>query len=90
MEKQALGDLLGIATGDGELVKVSPELYFSPRTIAEVENKLVSRLEDDVEGITVSDFRKLIGTTRKFALPLLEYFDRSKVTARVGDVRKLR
>jgi selenocysteine-specific elongation factor len=42
------------------------------------------------EGITVSEFRKIIETSRKYALPLLEYFDRTKVTVRVGDVRRLR
>ena len=40
--------------------------------------------------ITVSDFRQALGTSRKYALPLLEYFDAHGVTRRHGDVRLLR
>ena len=49
-----------------------------------------ARLEDhlrDNGSITVAAFRDLIGATRKFALPLLELFDRDKVTQRRGDLR---
>jgi len=35
----------------------------------------------------VAGFRDLVGSTRKYALPLLEYFDREKVTLRRGDLR---
>jgi selenocysteine-specific elongation factor len=38
--------------------------------------------------MTVAEFRDLLGTTRKYALPLLEFLDASRVTLRVGDVRK--
>ena len=39
------------------------------------------------DGITVSAFREALGTSRKFALPLLEHFDRTGVTRRDGDLR---
>ena len=39
--------------------------------------------------MTVAEFRDLLGTSRKFALPYLEYLDSNHVTLRVGDVRKL-
>jgi selenocysteine-specific elongation factor len=39
--------------------------------------------------MTVAEFRDILGTTRKFALPLLEYLDSHKITLRVGDIRKL-
>jgi selenocysteine-specific elongation factor len=38
--------------------------------------------------MTVAEFRDILGTTRKFALPFLEYLDSSKITLRIGDVRK--
>lgn len=87
-ERQAVSELLALAEKDGRIVRVSPELYFSPEAIAQIEAKL--REVTGPDGITVSDFKNAIGTSRKFALPLLEYFDRNRVTARVGDVRKLR
>ena len=86
--KQAVSELLALAEKDGRLVRVSPDLYFASEAVAEIEKKLRGNIGPD--GITVSDFKNLIATSRKYALPLLEYFDRTRVTARVGDVRKLR
>jgi len=37
----------------------------------------------------VAEFRDLLGTTRKYALPLLEYLDSHKITLRIGDIRKV-
>jgi selenocysteine-specific elongation factor len=42
------------------------------------------------EGITVSRFRELLGTSRKYAVPLLEHFDHRRVTLRQGDLRYVR
>jgi selenocysteine-specific elongation factor len=39
--------------------------------------------------MTVAEFRDLLNTTRKYALPLLEFLDSQKVTLRTGDIRKL-
>jgi len=86
--KQATSELLALAEKDGRLVRVSPELYFSRAAVADIEAKL--RASVSPVGITVSDFKNMLSTSRKYALPLLEYFDRTRVTARVGDVRKLR
>jgi len=86
--RQAVAELLAVAEKDRRLVRVSPELYFSPEAISEIEARLRQSIGPD--GISVSDFKNAVGTSRKFALPLLEYFDRMRITARVGDVRKLR
>ncbi len=88
LTRQAIAELLGIAEKDGRLVRVSPDLYFSPGAVSRVETELRSSIGP--QGITVSEFRESVGTSRKYALPLLEYFDRNRVTVRVGDVRKLR
>ena len=39
--------------------------------------------------MTVAEFRDVLQTSRKYALPFLEYLDSNKITMRVGDVRKL-
>ena len=54
----------------------------------EVTRQLVNYLNKNGE-IDVSTFRSLIGTTRKFAVPLLNYFDTQGITIRQGDVRVL-
>jgi selenocysteine-specific elongation factor len=40
--------------------------------------------------MTAASFRDLIGSTRKYTIPLLEYFDRDGLTIRIGDVRRLK
>jgi len=88
-ERKTVADLLALAERDGLVVRVSPDLYFSPDAMRDIESALKRKLEADSE-ITVSEFRDLIGTSRKYALPLLEYFDRERLTVRQGDVRRLR
>lgn len=70
----------------GVLVKVADELYFHPDVLLEARAKLQGFLAEKGK-ITVGEARDLLGTSRKYALPLLEYFDREKVTRRAGDLR---
>ncbi len=72
----------------GALVRVK-ELYFDPPSFEAVKGKLVSFLAKSGE-ITVPEFKELTGLTRKYIIPLLEHFDLTKVTLRVGDKRVLR
>jgi len=88
MDRKRLSELVTVAEKDGRLVRVSPDLYFSPEAVDEIERTLRAALEKG--DVTVSAFRDLINTSRKYALPLLEYFDRKRLTVRVGDVRRLR
>ena len=74
---------------DGELVRVTPEMYFATATVEQVKTRLVEYLEKDGE-ITPAGFRDLIGAARKQALPLLGFFDARGLTVRDGDVRRLK
>ena len=66
------------------------ELFFDPGAVVALKEKLVSFLEKKGE-ITVPEFKDLAGgLSRKYVIPLLEHFDLSKVTLRVGDKRVLR
>ncbi|MFL5737993.1 MAG: selenocysteine-specific translation elongation factor [Actinomycetota bacterium] len=80
-------DAIEAATTTGKLVRISPELVMTPELVAEAE-RIVREL--GASGITVSAFREGLATSRKFALPLLEYFDARGITLRRGDVRVLR
>ncbi|NNL42052.1 MAG: hypothetical protein HKO79_06120 [Desulfobacterales bacterium] len=40
--------------------------------------------------ITTPQFKDMTGASRKFVIPLIEYFDSQKITLRIGDIRKLR
>lgn len=72
----------------GEIVRLDEYLMFPPHTLEEIEQGLVGYLQRNRE-MSVSAFRDLVGTTRKYAVPLLNYFDNRGVTIRQGDVRVL-
>ncbi|MEW6770814.1 MAG: selenocysteine-specific translation elongation factor [Bacillota bacterium] len=72
----------------GTLVKVGEDLFFHREALQEIEEKVVAALRERGE-ITVGEVRDLLNTSRKYALPLLEYFDAKRVTRRVGDKRVL-
>ena len=72
----------------GEIVRLDENLMFPPRTLEEIEQDLVGYLQRNRE-MSVSAFRDLVGTTRKYAVPLLNHFDNKGVTMRKGDVRVL-
>ncbi|MFL5318431.1 MAG: selenocysteine-specific translation elongation factor, partial [Myxococcaceae bacterium] len=75
-------DLLKVAISEGSAVKVSDELYFSKAALEGLRDRLVQHLKDNRE-ITTQGFKELVGQSRKFVIPLSEYFDREKVTLRV-------
>jgi selenocysteine-specific elongation factor len=72
----------------GALVRVGDAVYRGDQ-IACIRVRLEAALRKDKQ-IAVSAFRELVGTSRKFAVPLLEWFDAAGVTMRSGDVRLLR
>lgn len=79
-------DTLEAAITAGTLVRISPDLVMTTTFVEQAKDAL-ALLQSD---ITVSAFREQLATSRKFALPMLEYFDRKGVTRRDGDVRVLR
>ncbi len=82
-------DILGHMLEEGLLVKVKEGLYFHKDVIEDLKNKLVAFLRANSE-ITTPQLKEITGVSRKYMIPLIEYFDDTKVTLRVGDVRRLR
>ncbi len=82
-------DLLEIMVKDETLIKVKEELYFHKKVIEELKKRLVGFIKGEGE-ITTSELKKLTGVSRKYTIPLIEYFDKSQLTVRVGDKRVLR
>lgn len=83
---QTTKEILDLLIHRGEIIKAADDLFFCSSAIEDAEAKLRDYLSAN-EKITVSEFRDLIGTSRKYALPLLEYFDSRKITRRQGDER---
>ncbi|MGH2679906.1 MAG: SelB C-terminal domain-containing protein, partial [Actinomycetota bacterium] len=77
-------DAIDAATRAGLVVRVAPDLLFTPALVERATSIVV---EAGARGITVSAFREALGTSRKYAVPLLEWFDQRGVTRREGDLR---
>ena len=82
-------EVLELMHKEGLLVKVKEDLYFHKQAIETLENDLIAFLKEHKE-ITTPQFKDMTGASRKYTIPLIEYFDRSQVTVRVGDSRVLR
>jgi selenocysteine-specific elongation factor len=72
----------------GELVRIA-DLIFHQSAIEELKNTLQRFKTERGPQIDVGAFKELTGVSRKYAIPLLEYLDRQRVTRRVGDVREI-
>jgi selenocysteine-specific elongation factor len=82
-------EVLELMVKEGKLVKAKEELYFHRETIEALKTRLIQWLKEKKE-ITTPEFKELTRTSRKYTIPLLEYFDASQVTIRVEDKRILR
>ncbi len=81
--------LLRYFTRTGGLVQLTPDLYLPKELDTEGQAKLQEWFKQNPD-ITVAQFRDLVGTSRKTAVPFLEYLDQIKFTMRAGDKRTLR
>jgi selenocysteine-specific elongation factor len=79
--------LLRILMAEKNLVRVSPELIFHRSALTQLREQLSAYRKNRGERISVPAFKELTGITRKYAIPLLEYLDRERVTRRAGDER---
>ena len=79
-------DLVAALVRDSQIVRVTDDLAFVREAHDEVARRVVGHL-DGHGSITVAEARDLIGTSRKYVLPILEYLDRERYTRRVGDAR---
>ncbi len=84
----ALKDIFEVACAEGFLVRVTDEIYLSAEAEAEMRRRVTQRLQTG-PGATVAEIRDLLGTTRKFAVPVCEYLDWVGLTKRAGDLRVL-
>jgi selenocysteine-specific elongation factor len=84
----SLKDLLEVCVAEGQLVPIVDDLYLHADTEAEMRRLIREKLAAG-PGLTVAEIRDLLGTTRKFAVPLCEYLDRVGLTRREGDLRVL-
>jgi selenocysteine-specific elongation factor len=81
-------DLLALLRDEQQIAEINPGLYLDVDAEAELRRKVRERLANG-STMTMADLRDLLGTTRKYAVPIGEYLDRIGLTRREGDLRRL-
>ena len=82
-------EVLRLLVEEGQLVKVKEDLYFAAGVVKDLQERLVDFLTRNGE-ISTPQLKEMTGVSRKYVIPLIEYFDSRNVTIRIGDIRKLR
>ena len=89
VERPRLNEVIRVMERQGEIVRVTTELYYLKDSIDRIKADLYSYFETHEE-MSAATFRDILQSSRKYTIPVLEHFDRTGVTMRVGDVRKLK
>jgi selenocysteine-specific elongation factor len=88
VDKARAQKIVTLLLRDKILVKISDELVFHRGALEELR-RLVAAQKAKSPKMDVAKFKELTGVSRKYAIPLLEYLDRERVTRRVGDAREI-
>jgi len=89
VSRNKLTEVMRLLERDGSVVRVATDLFYLSSTVDQLRAVLKKFLSEKNE-ISAASVRDLIGSSRKYTIPLLEYFDREGVTIRIGDVRRLK
>jgi selenocysteine-specific elongation factor len=82
--------VLGELASEGLAVSVAADMFFSASAVEEARDRIAPFLESRPQGATASELRDQLGLSRKYAIPLLEFFDKQGFTRREGDLRFIR
>ncbi len=86
VDKVRAQKIMTLLLRDRALIKLSDDLVFHQSVLADLRQRVVA-LKSTTPKIDVARFKDMTGVSRKYAIPLLEYLDRERVTRRVGDDR---
>lgn len=88
VQEKEINQILDALIKDGQLIKVDQENVFYKDAISDAQRLMVEYIKDN-GSIQLGQFRDMLGTSRKFAMAILDYFDRNKITKRIEDKRVL-
>ena len=88
-QKAKAQSIINLMLKDGDLIKINEELCFARETLEKLHGDYKALLKKDGQA-TPASFKDLTALSRKYIIPLMEYFDMSKLTVRVADHRILR
>ncbi len=84
----AVTPVLRMLLADGALVRVSPKVILSRSHVLDAQQLAVDAIRGQ-GGLEAGEFRAMLDSTRKYAVSILEHFDRLRITFRTGNVRRL-
>jgi len=88
VDKARAQKIVTLMLRDKILVKISEDLVFHHTALANLK-RTIGAMKATTPKIDVAQFKDLTGASRKYAIPLLEYLDRERVTRRVGNIREI-
>jgi selenocysteine-specific elongation factor len=88
-DESEVRNVIRLLMEEGAIIKAKEDMFFHKEAVEKLKGELIQFLRDHHE-ITTAQFKEITKVSRKYAIPLIEYFDNSKVTIRVGEKRLLR
>src|SRR5262249_22981074 len=82
-------ELFQLLVAERRLVRVQESLYCHAESLTTIQDRVVASLHEKRE-LGPADMKDLLGISRKYAIPLMEYFDAQRITVRQGERRVLR
>jgi len=89
LSEKARAGVFEVMVKEGILIKVKEDLYFHRDIMLDLKNRLIAFLKKNGK-ISTPQLKEMTGVSRKYTIPIIEYFDRTQLTVRVGDNRVLR
>ena len=86
LDRNTARKIMQLMLKENALVKINEDMFVDSAAMEKLIND-VKALKSKNPKLGVGEFKDLTGVSRKFAIPLLEYLDRQRVTRRVGDER---
>ena len=87
-DKKLIINMLKICESDDLIIRINQNIYITKDNMNILKDKLLDFFQNQ-NSLSVSDFKKIINSSRKYAIPILEYFDKIKFTYRDNNERKL-
>ena len=88
-DESEVRNVIRLLMEEGAIIKAKEDIYFHKEAVEKLKGELIQFLRAHHE-ITTAQFKEITKVSRKYAIPLIEYFDNSKITIRVGEKRLLR
>ena len=86
VREKELAEILQLLVREGALVRLNDDLYYTAESMRDLSEQAVLFMQQHGE-LTIQGFKEQTGLTRKFLIPIFEYFDRTRLTIRMGDKR---